>query len=91
MRYAGSQQSSIVPLFTRWRSSLVEESPRLAEALRGEAERCFRLAQGIASFELANELEAIGQAFESEADELDIAMPPAFPPGGVQTELIAAQ
>jgi hypothetical protein len=43
----------------------------LPDALRGEAERCFRLAQGIASFELAEELEAIGRAFESEAGELE--------------------
>jgi hypothetical protein len=39
--------------------------------LRGEAERCFRLAQGIASFELADELETIGRAFEREAEELE--------------------
>src|SRR5438128_642682 len=53
MRYVGPALSSIIPLFARWRSSLDEEPPRLADALRSEAERCFRLAQGIASFELA--------------------------------------
>jgi hypothetical protein len=36
---------------------------QLADALRSEAERCFRLAQCITSFELAHELEAIGYAF----------------------------
>lgn len=36
-----------------------------------EAQRCFRLARGIASFELADELEAIGHAFESEAEQLE--------------------
>jgi hypothetical protein len=44
--------------------------------LRSEAERCFRLAQGVASFELADELEAIGRAFESEAEELEAAPKP---------------
>ncbi len=38
--------------------------------LRVEAQRCFRLAHGIASFELAEELEKIGLAFEREANEL---------------------
>ena len=91
MRYVGPAQSSIIPLFARWRSSLDEEPPRLADALRDEAERCFRLAQGIASFELANELEAIGRAFEGEADELETGMAPAWPPIGVPQELIAAE
>jgi hypothetical protein len=64
---------SSVPLLTRWQSSRDEEPPRFADALRSEAERCFRLAQGIASFELADELEAIGRAFENEAEELEAA------------------
>jgi hypothetical protein len=72
MRYQGSPPNSIVPLLVRWRSSLPQHRPPvLADALRVEAQRCFRLARGIASFELADELEAIGQAFESEADELE--------------------
>jgi hypothetical protein len=91
MSYPGSEASSILPLLTRWRSSLDEEPPRLADALRSEAQRCFRLAQGIASFELAHELEAIGRVFESEADELETAMPPPWPPIGVPEELIAAE
>jgi hypothetical protein len=68
-----SEPFSVVPFLTRWQSSLEEEPPRFAAALRSEAERCFRLAQGIASFELADELEAIGRAFESEAEELEAA------------------
>jgi hypothetical protein len=67
------ESRSIFPLLTRWRSSLDAELPGLAGALRSEAGRCFRLAQGIASFQLANELEAIGRAFESEAEELEVA------------------
>ena len=71
MRYQGSP-TSIFPLFARWRSSLPQgQPPVLADALRVEAQRCFRLARGIASFELADELEAIGHAFESEARELE--------------------
>jgi hypothetical protein len=64
---------SSFPLLMRGQSSVDAEPPRFADALRGEAERCFRLAQGIASFELADELEAIGRAFESEAEELEAA------------------
>jgi hypothetical protein len=71
MGYPGSAPSSIDPLLARWRSSLDDEPPRLEDALRSEAARCFRLAQGIASLELADELEAIGRAFESEAEELE--------------------
>jgi hypothetical protein len=68
-----STLSSVVPLLTLRLSALDSEPARFADALRGEAERCFRLAQGIASFELADELEAIGRAFESEAEELEAA------------------
>ena len=71
MRYQASTPASIVPLLARWRSSLPQQPPLLAQALRDEARRCFRLARGIASFELADELEAIGRAFESEAGELE--------------------
>jgi hypothetical protein len=73
MEYPGSERSSIILLLTRWRSSLDPEPLGLADALRSEANRCFRLAQGSASFELADELEAIGRAFESEAEELEAA------------------
>jgi hypothetical protein len=39
--------------------------------LRTEAERCFRLARGLAGANLSDELEEIGRAFEREADELE--------------------
>jgi hypothetical protein len=42
-----------------------------ASRLRSEAERCYRLAQGVAGVELSDELEAIGQAFEREAELLE--------------------
>ena len=72
MRYAASASASIFPLLRHWRSSLPRTTPPfLAQSLRVEAQRCFRLARGIASVELADELEAIGRAFESEAVELE--------------------
>jgi hypothetical protein len=76
MRYQGSAPPSIFPLLARWRSSLPEnQPPLLAQALRIEAQRCFRLARGIASYDLADELEAIGQAFETEAEALEAGGP----------------
>lgn len=76
MSYEASAPPSIVPLLSRWRSSLPQQQPPLlAQSLRAEAQRCFRLARGIASFELADELEAIGRAFESEAEELEAPEP----------------
>ena len=78
MRYEASAPSSIFPLLRRWRASLPQEKPGLlAQALRIEAQRCFRLSRGIASFELADELEAIGRAFEWEAEELETREIPA--------------
>jgi len=72
MRYEASAPASIIPLLRRWRSSLPHaEPPCLARSLRTEAQRCYRLSRGIASFELADELDAIGRAFESEAVELE--------------------
>ena len=72
MQQGSTAPASILPLLARWRLSLPEQRPRLlAQALRAEAQRCFRLARGIASFELADELEAIGRAFEREAGELE--------------------
>jgi hypothetical protein len=38
-----------------------------------QAERCFRLANGPAGLRLADELEALGRAFEREASELELA------------------
>jgi hypothetical protein len=69
-----SPPPSIYPLLVRWRSSLPQsQGPLLAQTLRVEAQRCFRLAQGFASFELADELEAIGHAFQNEAEDLEAA------------------
>ncbi len=39
--------------------------------LRAQADRCFRLAQGMASLELFDELEEIGRAYEREAARLE--------------------
>ena len=55
---------------------LAKAPSQQAYSLRIEAERCFRLAQGIANVELADELEALGRAFESEAEQL--ATSPGF-------------
>jgi hypothetical protein len=85
-----SKPSSAIPLLTRWRSSLDEAPPRFADTLRSEAARCFRLAQGIASFELADELEAIGRAFESEAEGLEAAPQPRWQRGDAMVEHLAA-
>ena len=91
MRYQGSPPNSIFPLLVRWRSSLPQHRPPvLADALRVEAQRCFRLARGIASFELADELEAIGQAFEGEAEELE-SRHAASAGDAFQDELAAAE
>jgi hypothetical protein len=91
MRYQGSPPNSIFPLLARWRSSLPQHrSPALADALRVEAQRCFRLARGIASFELADELEAIGHAFKSETEQLE-SRPTASASEPFQDELAAAE
>ena len=42
-----------------------------ALSLRAEAARCFRLARGPASLRLADELDALGRAFEQEAREVE--------------------
>ena len=47
-----------------------------AQKLRLEAERCYRLAQGIADAGLSDELEAIGHEFEREAAESEAEGPP---------------
>ena len=39
--------------------------------LRVEAARCFRLARGPASLRIADELDALGRAFEQEASEIE--------------------
>jgi hypothetical protein len=59
------------PLFQSGRAVVAaDERLHRARALRIDAERCFRLAQGIANYRLAEELEALGREFEIEAAEL---------------------
>lgn len=60
--------SEFLPSSLLWVVTLANVPSQRARALRIEAERCFRLAQGIGSFELADELEALGHAFEAEAE-----------------------
>ena len=53
MHQGSTVPASILPLLARWRLSVPEQRPALlAQALRVEAQRCFRLARGIVSFEL---------------------------------------
>ena len=54
----------------------VIETPTEAKRLRSEAERCFRLAHGTAGARLADELEAIGQALQREAELIEIGYRP---------------
>jgi hypothetical protein len=42
-----------------------------ARRLRREAERCYRLAHGIADAKLSDELEAIGHEFDREAEQIE--------------------
>src|ERR1700716_3937952 len=49
-----------------------KEPPRFADALSAKPSDAFAGA-GIASFELADDFEAIGRAFESEAEQLEAA------------------
>jgi hypothetical protein len=70
MACTASEAASIILLMTRWRSLIDQGQPCRITELRIEAQRCFRLAQSIASFELAEELEAIGCSLELEAKEL---------------------
>lgn len=54
---------------------VVQAPAQRARALRIDAARCFRLARGMASIELSDELEALGRAFEVEAEELAERLP----------------
>ena len=47
-----------------------------ATELFNEAERCYRLAHGIANARLSDELEEIGREFEREAVRLTSGYPP---------------
>jgi hypothetical protein len=73
MRLSGQQPRFAVSAPPQKRFAFFEDQSQQARALRLEAERCFRLAQGIASYELAEELEALGRAFEIEAAGLAAA------------------
>jgi hypothetical protein len=65
-----SETASIILLLTRWRSLVAGDPASRLKTLRIEAQRCFRLAHSTASFELAEELEAVGRDFEREAFDL---------------------
>jgi hypothetical protein len=69
-----SETASIILLLTHWRSLVAEDSPHRVKELRIDTQRCFRLAQSTASFELAEELEAVGRDFEREARDLSARM-----------------
>lgn len=73
MMFLGSLSPSALP--TGCRFVRADDRSQQARALQIEAERCFRLALGIGSFELADELEALGRAFEAEAEELAAGRP----------------
>jgi hypothetical protein len=74
MAFKASDTASVILLMTRWRA-LIDQGPRRQiTELRVEAQRSFRLAQSIASFELAEELEAIGCSLELEGKELAAKM-----------------
>jgi hypothetical protein len=99
-----SETASIILLLTRWRSLVAEDSPHRVKELRIDAQRCFRLAQSTASFELAEELEAVGRDFEREARDLSARMQgaayqicfpglkhPKHPRSGIFQQLISAR
>ena len=78
MMFPGSSSAfALLPLTARRYARAEEDKSRRARALQIEAERCFRLALGSGSLELADELEALGRAFEAEAEELAAGMQPA--------------
>ena len=62
-----SEAASTMLLLSRWRFLIAEDQRHRVKRLRADAERCFQLAHGGASAELAAELEAIGRDFEREA------------------------
>jgi hypothetical protein len=70
MMYTSSETASTILLLTRWRSLVAEDPLHRVKELHVDAQRCRRLAQSIASFELAEELEAISRDFEREAQDL---------------------
>src|ERR1700675_5033171 len=74
MACKASDTASVILLMPRCGVLIDRGPPRRSTELRVEAPRCFRLAQSIASFELAEELEAIGCSLELEAKELAAKM-----------------
>jgi hypothetical protein len=74
MRLPGAQSRFSFGVPGRERRSTGDDRLQQARALRNDAELCFRLAQGIAGYELAEELEALGRAFEIEAAGLAAAL-----------------
>ena len=88
-RLARPVEESLYPAMEDFKFDFVTGKGGGAQSLRIEAQRCFRLARGIASFELADELEAIGRAFDSEAAELETRRVPA-PEDSVTDERAAA-
>ena len=69
-----SETASIILLLTRWRSLSGENPAQRIKQLHVQARRCSRLAQGSASFAVAEELEAMSQALQEEAEELAASM-----------------
>lgn len=73
MARTASETMSGMALLHGWQLLLGADRHRTKE-LRGEARRCFRLAQSPVGLGLAAELEAIGREFEKEADDLSARM-----------------
>ena len=61
-----------------------------ARYLHIQAERCFRLANGPAGPRLADELEALGCAFERKARELELANRRHHAPSQIASPVAAA-
>ncbi|SRR5436190_19088482 len=71
---SASETASIIVLLTRWRSLAGENPAQRVRQLNVQAQRCSRLAQGSASFAVAEELETMSQALQKEAEELAARM-----------------
>jgi hypothetical protein len=74
MRLPGAPPRFSFDVSAREQCVIGDERLQQARALRIDAARCFRLAQGIAGYELAEELEALGRALEIEAANLAAAI-----------------
>jgi hypothetical protein len=69
-----SEVASMISLLTCWRSLAAQNPLYRVNQLNVEADRCARLAQGAASFQLAKELEEISQEVKKEATDLSARM-----------------